>query len=361
MLNDIHKISMLNCQLFVGYKVFDELKTYFEVLNHKSNELFVLVDENTRKYCLPDLINKINTFDRAVIIEIKSGEENKTINTAVTVWKKLLEFGADRNAVLVNLGGGVICDMGGFIASLYKRGIKFINIPTTLMAQVDAGYGGKTGIDMDGLKNQIGLFNNPEAVFIYPGFINTLNRRQRFSGFAEVIKHTIINNLFSLHNIIDFDLENEQWLISIICHSVETKCRIIEKDFTEAGSRKILNFGHTIGHAIETHSLLYDKDPLLHGEAIAVGLICEIFLSTKKLGFPQEIQNKINSFIIAKFGKYEFDKSIYESLLGLMINDKKNLNRDIQFVLMKDIGIPLINQVCDQSEIIEALDYYHSL
>jgi 3-dehydroquinate synthase len=359
--NTIHKTNISNCQLFVGAYVFEEIKSFVEINHFKGTEFYVLVDENTRKYCLPDLINRINTFDKATIIEINSGEKNKTLETAVFVWKKLLELGADRNAVLINLGGGVICDLGGFIASLYKRGILFINIPTTLMSQVDAGFGGKTGVDLEGIKNQIGLFNNPAAVFIYPGFLETLNKRQKLTGYAEIIKYAIISDTISLDDIINCNLDNETNLTKLICNSINTKCQIVNMDYKEVGLRKILNFGHTIGHAIETFSLLNNKDPLLHGEALAIGIICEIFLSVKKLNFPPEIQLKINSLILNKYGKYAFNKSSHENLLKLMLHDKKNQDNKIFCVLMEALGKPQINQYCHLDEITEALDYYEKL
>ncbi len=359
--DEILKMHILNCQIFIGNNVFDEIKSFFEVNNFKSSDIYILVDENTRKYCLPDIINKINAFDQSTIIEIKSGEEHKNIDTALLVWKRMLELGADRNAILVNLGGGVICDVGGFIASLYKRGIKFINIPTTLMSQVDAGFGGKTGVDMDGMKNQIGLFSNAEAVFIYPKFINSLNKRQKLSGFAEIIKHSIISNLISLEDLIDFDFENDGEINKLICNSVITKGRIVVEDYKENSIRKTLNFGHTIGHAIESYSLLNDKEPLMHGEALAIGIICEIFLSVKHKNFPKTLQQKVNSFIIDKFGRYNINNTAYDSLISMMLNDKKNHNREISFVLVAEIGKPFIDQYCNNDEIAEALDFYNNL
>jgi len=358
---EIYKTGILNSPLYIGNNFFAELDNFLKVKNYKSSQLYLLVDENTKKYCLPTLISNINIFEQATIFEINSGENSKTIDTAVFIWNKLLELKADRNVLFVNLGGGVICDIGGFVASLYKRGIMFINIPTTLMAQVDAGFGGKNGIDMGGIKNQIGTFNNPEAVFIYPEFIKTLNKREVISGFAEVIKYTLISNNFPFDDLLKYDIDNVIDLQKLIIKSVETKSLIVSQDYKENNIRKILNFAHTIGHAIEAHSILNNTDVLLHGEALAVGIICEIFLSVKKLNFPIELQLKYNTFIIKKYGKHTINKSSYDHLIELMLNDKKNCDGEINFVLLKAIGKPIINQKCKKNEIIESLDYYVNL
>jgi 3-dehydroquinate synthase len=355
------KTIILNCPVYAGFDVFEHVMPFFGENCLSTDQLFILVDENSKKYCLNKMLGKTAAFDKATIIEIKSGEANKTIDTAVFVWKKLLDFGADRNAIHINLGGGVICDMGGFIASLYKRGIRFINIPTTFMSQVDAGFGGKTGVDMDGLKNQIGLFVNPEAVFVYPGFVETLSKRQKLSGFSEVIKYSVISDGISPDSLAGFDFENEVELEKLIIESIKIKSKIVSEDFKEEGSRKVLNFGHTIGHAMETLSLLNDSEPLLHGEALAAGMICELFLSVNKLGFPPEIQQKINHLIINKYGKYNLERFSFDSLLKLMLNDKKNQNGQIGFVLMEAGGKPLINQSCNTDEVVATLDYYQKL
>jgi len=357
----IYKTNILSSTLFIGNNAFVELERFLGNKSYKSSQLYVLVDENTKKYCLPTLINNINIFKKAAIIEIISGEDHKTIDNAVYIWERLLKLKADRNVLFINMGGGVICDLGGFAASLYKRGISFINIPTTLMAQIDASFGGKNGIDMGGIKNQIGTFNNPEAVFIYPEFLKTLNKRQKLSGFAEVIKYSIISKSIFFEDIIGIDFENLDNLQKIIYESVGTKGIIVSNDYKENGLRKTLNFGHTIGHAIEAFSVLNNTDVLLHGEAIAVGIICEIYLSVKKFSFPLELQHKYNTFIINKFGKHTINRSSYNYLIELMRNDKKNHNDEINFVLMKDIGKPMINQQCEENEIIESLDYYVNL
>ncbi|WP_316930598.1 3-dehydroquinate synthase family protein [Sphingobacterium sp. IITKGP-BTPF85] len=248
--------------------------------------MFVLVDRNTNDNCMPvvqPILAELGNYD---VIEVDPGEENKNIDFCIGVWKTMLDFGADRHSLLINLGGGVVTDMGGFAASTFKRGIDFIQIPTTLLSQVDASVGGKTGIDLDNYKNIIGTFTQPQAVFIASVFLKTLERRQLVSGFAEVIKHGLIFDGAYYNKVKNLDVS--AITTEHVRHSVGVKNTVITQDPTEKGLRKILNFGHTIGHAIEGYSLLHDEHSLLHGEAIAVGMICEGYLSHKLNGLSLE-------------------------------------------------------------------------
>jgi len=323
------------------------------------SKVLILVDTNTEQHCLPLLkaaIPHLNDFD---IIEIDPGEENKNIDFCIGIWKMMLDFKADRNSLLINLGGGVITDIGGFAASTFKRGIDFVQVPTTLLSQVDASVGGKTGIDMDQLKNVIGTFTQPKAVFIEPDFLKTLDKRQIYSGFAEVIKHGLIYDT-ALFNKVK-EMQPEQIDGAIIHRSVEIKNDVVTHDPYEKGLRKILNFGHTIGHAIESYSLKNDQDPLLHGEAIAIGFICEAYLSVRYNKLTENELTEITSVVNHYFPKYKLDQTSFGALIELMHNDKKNADGRINFSLLRKIGECDTDIFCEEGEIEESLNYYRSL
>lgn len=344
----------------ISYPVFfenslQELNNFLS--EQKYSKVFVLVDSNTEIHCLPLLQEALSgiEFD---LIEVTPGEENKNIDFCIGIWRMLLDFGADRNSILVNLGGGVITDMGGFAASTFKRGIDFVQVPTTLLSQVDASIGGKTGIDMDNVKNIIGTFTQPKAVFIHTPFLATLDERELRSGYAEVIKHGLIYDasLFEkLQTIAPADLSPQ-----IIYRSVEIKNEVVLIDPYEKGLRKILNYGHTIGHAVESYSLKNDKNPLLHGEAIAIGFICEAYLSAKKNGLTQSELSVVVKAIKNIYPAYKLDQASYGDLLEIMKNDKKNNAGQISFSLLQEIGKCSFDIFCSEEEIIESLDYYTS-
>ncbi|MEN5054659.1 3-dehydroquinate synthase [Sphingobacterium kitahiroshimense] len=346
----------------LGYQVvFDDslqsLKTFIQERNY--SKIFVLVDRNTNDNCMPvvqPILAELGNYD---VIEVDPGEENKNIDFCIGVWKTMLDFGADRHSLLINLGGGVVTDMGGFAASTFKRGIDFIQIPTTLLSQVDASVGGKTGIDLDNYKNIIGTFTQPQAVFIASVFLKTLERRQLVSGFAEVIKHGLIFDGAYYNKVKNLDVS--AITTEHVKHSVGVKNTVITQDPTEKGLRKILNFGHTIGHAIEGYSLLHDEHSLLHGEAIAVGMICEGYLSHKLNGLSlEELEDLITTFR-NNFADYQFDDSIDHELLGLMNNDKKNHSNQIGFALLNKIGSCDYDIFVTEDLIIESLDFYRNL
>lgn len=335
-------------------KEFENLKLYLR--NNAYSKVFVLTDENTGKYCLPVLQDALLpefTFD---LIEVPSGEQHKTIDFCLGIWKTLLDFGADRHSLLINLGGGVITDMGGFVASTYKRGIDFVHLPTTLLSQVDASVGGKTGVDLDAVKNIIGTFTQPKAVFIYPEFIQTLENRQLVSGFAEMVKHGLIRDHAYFQSLKAF--ESDTVIPEWIHRSVKIKSEVVDADPTEKNLRKILNFGHTLGHAIETYSLDHDQEPLLHGEAIAVGMICESFLSYLICGLPESSLNEISDFIRSVFPSYRYTPDMYAELFRIMQNDKKNMGGQISFSLLKEIGECHYNLHPTEGQIVEALEFY---
>lgn len=343
----------------LGYNVYfeEDLASLLPFIEERGySQILVLVDRNTNDNCLPVLQNAIPDLIHYDIIEVDPGEENKNIDFCIGVWKTMLDFGADRKALMINLGGGVVTDMGGFAASTYKRGIDFIQIPTTLLSQVDASVGGKTGIDLDNVKNIIGTFTQPQAVFISTQFLQTLDDRQLLSGFAEVIKHGLIQDKSLYERCKSVDLENISQ--DIIYRSVEIKNSVITQDPTEKGLRKILNFGHTIGHAIEGYSLFNDDKPLLHGEAIAIGMICEAWLSNKFTGLTDEALTDITNTFLLKYPKYSYTQDQYQVFVDLMKNDKKNEDNKIGFALLKDIGNCTYNIYVEEDDIKSALDYY---
>ena len=345
-----------------GYSVFfdNNLSSLKDFLKQSSySKIFFLTDLNTSEHCMPLIGKYLPDLDNYDIIEVDPGEENKNIDYCIGVWRMLLDFGADRNSLLINLGGGVVTDMGGFAASTYKRGIDFVQIPTTLLSQVDASVGGKTGIDLGSVKNIIGTFTQPKAVFISTYFLSTLDKRQLVSGFAEVVKHGLIADKPYFEQIKLADPTNLD--PELIYHSIEIKNHVVTTDPYEKGLRKTLNFGHTIGHAIETYSLKTDKKPLLHGEAIAIGMICEAYLSHKYNAFNGAELNELISFIRSVYPDYSFSKEIYEEVIEYMKNDKKNLQGQIGFALLSEIGKCDFNIYLKEEQIIESLDFYNDL
>lgn len=303
-----------------------------EQLIHQWNpdKIAILVDENTKANCLAHF-QAINHE----LIEIPSGEENKTLHTCEKIWESLTEFQFSRKSLLVNLGGGVIGDMGGFVASTYKRGIKFINVPTTLLSQVDASIGGKLGVDFGHFKNHIGLFRNPDHVIVNPNFLSTLSDRELRSGFAEVIKHALISDVNHWNQLKTLGFNEQDWN-QVIPKSIGIKNQVVLSDPLEHGKRKILNFGHTLGHAFESY-FLNSQSKLLHGEAIAIGMILESHLSFQKEWIAKEDFNGIRKFISETF-KFSNEVPSIENLNEYLLHDKKNDSSGINFSLLKGIG-----------------------
>jgi len=334
-----------------------ELNRFIKQGNY--SRFFVLTDEHTAQHCLPILLENLDDRDNYDLIEINAGEESKSIDFCVGIWKMLIDFGADRNSLLINLGGGVITDLGGFAASTYKRGIDFVHIPTTLLAQVDASVGGKNGIDIFNLKNIIGTFTQPKAVFVEHRFLETLPARQVRSGLAEMLKHGLIADADYWHKLKQSDLENLS--SELIYDSIAIKNKVVIADPKERGLRKILNFGHTIGHAIESYSLDNDENPLTHGEAVVAGMICETYLSHQKCGLPLDAMQEIINTLLGLYGKYHFDGSCYPLLNNIMRKDKKNQGGKINCSLLSNIGQCEIDNICTDEELCDSLKYYASL
>ena len=316
----------------------------------------VLIDENTRRDCLPVITDVLKN---SKFIQIRSGEIHKNLDTCQLIWQALTDAYFDRQGLLLNLGGGVIGDMGGFCAATYKRGISFINIPTTLLAQVDASVGGKLGIDFSGFKNHIGVFTQPDQIMIDPVFLKTLPEKELRSGFAEVIKHALIADATYWPEITGRPFLRQDWS-SHIRHSVKIKSRIVMEDPTEKGLRKILNFGHTLGHAIESYYLNDPENHLLHGEAVAAGMILESYLSSRILGMPESEVTQIEEYILSVFGPVRIAEGDLESIIDLSIQDKKNEKGIINFSLLRRIGEATYNVAVSRSEMRDALRQYRN-
>lgn len=333
---------------------YNMLNTY--LANNAHSLIFVLVDENTNEACLPKLMTEMATTSTIEIVEIESGEINKNLETCMGLWNVLTELGADRKSLLINLGGGVITDMGGFVASTYKRGITFINIPTTLLSMVDASVGGKTGVDLGVLKNQIGLFSDPEMVLIDTEFLTTVSQKEIVSGTAEIIKYGLTYDIKLWDEIISNNLDNVNDLIH---RSIQIKNEVVLEDRLEANLRKILNFGHTIGHAVESYFLESEhKETLTHGEAIALGMITETYLSYKLNDFPKATLETIKKNITDIFGKVPLVQEDYSAVLEMLKHDKKNVGGQVNFVLLENLEKCKIDCKVDNDLIIESLNYY---
>jgi len=357
----MNSISTKNSIVHFNSEVYTKLNGYIKTT--KPSKIFVLVDTNTHDYCLPKFLEQLESGEIIVeVMEMPNGEDHKTIDICMGVWEALSEYNADRKSLLINLGGGVVTDLGGFVASTYMRGIKYINIPTSLLAMVDASVGGKTGVDLGALKNQVGVINEGVMVGVDTSFLDTLPQNEMVSGFAEMLKHGLIydktywNILTHLENLDISDLDN------LIYDSVLIKNKVVTEDPKEQGLRKILNFGHTLGHAIESYFLENaDKTPLLHGEAIAIGMILEAYLATKVCGLSQEELEIITNGILKTFSKADITKKDQAIIIKLLIHDKKNSHGIINFVLLEAIGKPKIDCVVSNELILEAFDYYSVL
>lgn len=322
---------------------------------------FLVMDQNSERYCLP-LLSDVPGIEKFKKIVIPVGEENKSLSSVEKIWYFLSQNGADRKSLVVNLGGGMVTDLGSFAASTFKRGLEFINIPTTLLAQVDASVGGKTGFNFNGLKNEIGVINQPIQVIIDTRFLVTIDDQNFISGYAEMIKHGLIHAEDHLKELRLFDLENPDYsqLQEMIAHSVAIKEYFVDKDPNEKNIRKALNFGHTVGHAFESFSFSQSK-PLLHGHAVAFGMLVELFLSHKNCGFPKEVLKDLSNWLLSVYGRFDISRGDYEALFEWMGHDKKNEGKRINFTLIPSVGKVEINQNCSKEQIFEALDYFIEL
>ena len=319
---------------------------------------FILVDETTEQLCLP-LVAGFDCVRDAQIITIGATDQNKTLGSLSHVWTELQRGGATRHSLMINLGGGMVTDLGGFAASTFKRGLNYINIPTTLLAMVDASVGGKTGVNFGGLKNEIGVFSCAKSVILDTTFLKTMDHENICSGYAEMLKHGLIANEEMLAELLNFDLDVIDYyqLSRMLADSVQVKERIVDEDPTEQGIRKALNLGHTIGHAFESYAMKSMR-PILHGYAVAYGLVCELYLSCVKTGFPVDKMRQVVRFVNENYGKLPITCDDYPALLELMTHDKKNVGDTINFTLLGGVGDIRINQTATKEEICESLDFY---
>lgn len=324
------------------------------------SKIFIFVDENTHQYCLPILLGNLETEIPFEIIEIESGEENKTISTAIHLWEILSEFEADRKSLIINLGGGVISDIGGFVTSTYKRGVKFINIPTSLLAMVDASIGGKTGVNNLFYKNIIGTFAQAENIFIYPNFLKTLDFRELKSGFAEMLKHGLIANKQHWNELIAIEEISPRTITPLIFQSINIKKAIVQQDFQEKNKRKTLNFGHTIGHSLESLFLKIEQ-PILHGEAIAIGMVIETYLSFLEGLISEEITEHIIQNIGEFYAHIDISHFSDKDIISVMFQDKKNQHNKINFSLLSDLGKANYDYQASIENIFLSLDFYRNL
>ena len=322
------------------------------------DKLFVLTDTTTAELCWP-VIRDFKVMDAAHMITIKPTDEAKTLGTLAEVWTALQKGGATRHSLMVNLGGGMVTDLGGFAASTFKRGIAYINIPTTMLSQVDASVGGKTGINFGGLKNEIGMFNCARSVILDSVFLRTLDVANMLSGYAEMLKHGLLSTTENWAGLIRFDITRPDYevLQGLVAKSVGIKERIVTEDPTEKGIRKALNLGHTAGHAIESLALEEGRT-VLHGYAVAWGLLMELYLSARKCGFPSKEMHQMEAYIREHYGKFPYECKHYDTLYNFMAHDKKNCGGHINFTLLGGIGDIRINQNATKDEIEEMLDYY---
>lgn len=322
------------------------------------DRLFVLTDTTTKQLCWP-VVQNYAVMKDAIMITIQPTDEAKTLETLATVWTSLQKGGATRHSLMINLGGGMVTDLGGFAASTFKRGMAYINIPTTLLSQVDASVGGKTGINFGGLKNEIGVFNCANSVILSSTFLRTLDTENMLSGYAEMLKHGLLSSKENWAELLTFDITTPDYatLQNLVAKSVAIKEQIVKEDPTEKGIRKALNLGHTAGHAIESLALKEGRT-ILHGYAVAWGLLMELYLSARKCGFPTKEMHQMEAYIKEHYGKFLYDCKHYETLYNFMSHDKKNQGGNINFTLLGGIGDIRINQTASQDEIEEMLDYY---
>ena len=354
----LERIKNSEHSYFPSYETLNTILNDF-IVEKDYSSIFILVDENTEHNCLPIFLSNFSNELNIEIISIEAGEENKHIETCLGVWEALSELGADRKSLLINLGGGVVTDLGGFVASTFKRGIDFINIPTTLLSMVDASVGGKTGVDLGVLKNQVGVIINPKMVLVDQYYLKTLPAEEYRSGYAEMLKHGLIEDEAYWKTLSNFKNISTEEIASFIHHSVNIKNNVVLEDPYEHGLRKILNFGHTLGHAIESYCLTNEnKKTLLHGEAIAIGMILEAFLAKELTQLSSEECDEIKTVFNSIYPAVKFSSEEINEIIELLQYDKKNSHGKIKFVLLKSIGKAIIDIEVSNELLLSSFEYY---
>lgn len=355
-------------EVFSGKDAWHALNDIIEELPEKNVKSFILVDDNTERFCLPLLLSHVPGLRNSVIMRICPGEISKTPETAAMLWNELAAMGAARDSLLINLGGGVVTDLGGFVASTYKRGIPFIHVPTTLMAMADAAIGGKSAVNLQKGKNAIGAFNLPLATTICPEFLKTLNHAELSNGLAEIFKIALVaDQAFweylkstEIKQLLSEPFDEQAWE-EIISRSTAIKNRIVEKDFFDQHERALLNFGHTIGHVFETFSHQQNREQISHGRAVSMGILCECYLSMRCCGFSESDFAEITGLFLSVFDYYPLNNADIPEILGYMDQDKKVSHGMLNFTLLKHPGEGVIKQVCPQDLILESLEFYQQL
>jgi 3-dehydroquinate synthase len=355
---DIHRIKTDGYTISAGRFALGDLAETLSSDAFAEAKVFILCDENTLRHCLPAAVSKIPSLQHAEVLEVEPGEGSKSIEVCTQLWQALSEMGADRHSVLVNLGGGVVSDLGGFVAGTYKRGIRYFNVPTSLVAQVDASIGAKVGIDLHHVKNAVGLFNHPNGVYVDPAFLETLPRRHVINGFAEMVKHALICSPGYWRELQDLSLFDRVALDAAILRSIALKNEIVCSDPFETGLRKMLNFGHSVGHALESVSLEGYTKELLHGEAVAAGMVCEAFISYKAHLLTERSLQEITEFIFSHFPRVEVDPVLYHRVIELMRQDKKNRAGKLRLSLLQGIGDCITDQEVPADVVVESLQNY---
>jgi 3-dehydroquinate synthase len=343
--------------IFIGDSSLPALNSFLKKNNYSN--YYILCDEHTFEHCLPTLLFHVPKLNDAEIIELESGEDKKTLDTCFQVWGALTDTGADKKSVIVNLGGGVISDLGGFVASTFKRGIDFINVPTTLLSMVDASVGGKTGVDFEGIKNHIGSTCDPKGVFINPGFLETLSERHIKNGYAEIIKIALIADAFFWKELKKLKTPTEFKSENVIAKAIELKNTIVKKDLHENDLRKSLNFGHNIGHALES-SLIQQRKDILHGEAIAAGMLMELEIAFQLKRITKKDFEDASIYIESIYKKIKITKETESFLLRYIMHDKKNEGYELCFALPNKIGAYKLHRGIKNESIIKSIKAYQA-
>tara|TARA_B110000037_G_scaffold57082_2_gene69618 strand:+ start:4352 stop:5419 length:1068 start_codon:yes stop_codon:yes gene_type:complete len=340
-------------------KCYSKLNAYLETSNF--SKVFIIVDSNTHTHCLPKFLSNITSDIAFEIIEMEAGEINKTLETCTQIWHSLSDLDGDRKSLIINLGGGVVTDLGGFVASTFKRGIHFVNVPTSLLSMVDASVGGKTGVDLGTIKNQIGVINFSDMVLVDSSYLDTLPAEEMRSGLAEMLKHGLIKDANYWNRLCNLKALDISELEGLIHESITIKNEVVKRDPTEQGERKQLNFGHTLGHAIESYCLDNENlQTLLHGEAIAAGMIMEGYLSTKTCGLSEDALSEIKNTFKTIYGSVVFSENDKSSIVELLKYDKKNSHGQIKYALLESIGSCKVDVIVAENLIDEAFEYYAS-
>jgi 3-dehydroquinate synthase len=350
----IQKLEADGYSIEIGSLTSSSFSKFLE--SYSNSKKVIFVDENTHDNCLEYLLTAFSGLEDAEIMLLPCGEENKVMEVCFQVWEAWSEYKIERNDLVINLGGGVVSDMGGFIASIFKRGLDFIQIPTSLLSMVDASIGGKTGIDLGRHKNQLGVFSNPLKVYVDPGFLKTLPAKELKNGYSEMLKHGLIKDKFHWENLKNINFDNVENLTSLIFESIQIKNKIVLNDPFELGERKKLNFGHTFGHAIEGF-FLGEEGEVAHGHAVAIGILAESFVSKQRSFLSDENFEEISNVILSHFEMPLFKLDWIDSIYNLMLNDKKNFDQKVQCILLNDLGECIINQIIGKEDVALALNF----